>query len=83
MREEEESQKIDDLPVLATCRSGTSAMLSSEVSSPVAYGYILVGNGERVCQANANWSGSQPTCQQCDTGYTVVENMCSKPEKVM
>ena len=36
--EEEESQKIDDLPVLATHRSGTSAMLSSEVNGPVAHG---------------------------------------------
>ena len=34
----EESQKIDDLPVLATCRSGTSAMLSSQVNGPVAHG---------------------------------------------
>ena len=33
-----ESQKIDDLPVLATRQSGTSAMLSSEVNSPVAHG---------------------------------------------
>ena len=40
-----------------------------------ADGYILVGNGERVCQANASWSGSQPTCQKCDTGYTVVGNV--------
>ena len=35
---EEESQKIDDLHVLATCRSGTSVMLSSEVSNPFAHG---------------------------------------------
>ena len=32
------SQKIDDLPVLATCRSGTSPMLSSEVNGPIAHG---------------------------------------------
>ena len=32
------SQKIDDLPVLATCRSGTLAMLSSQVNGPVAHG---------------------------------------------
>ena len=31
-----ESQEIDDLPVLVTCRSGTSAMLSSEVNGPTA-----------------------------------------------
>ena len=36
--EEEESQKIDDLPVLATCRSGTLAILSSKVNGPVAHG---------------------------------------------
>ena len=28
-RKKKASQKIDDLPILATCRSGTSAMLSS------------------------------------------------------
>ena len=33
-----ESQKIDDLLVLVTCRSGTSAMLSSEVNGPIAQG---------------------------------------------
>ena len=33
-----ESQKIDNLPVLATRRSGTSAMLSSKVNGPVAHG---------------------------------------------
>ena len=33
-----ESQKIDDLPVLATCRSGILAMLSSKVNGPVAHG---------------------------------------------
>ena len=32
-----ESQKIDDLPDLATCQSGTSAMLSSEVNSPIVH----------------------------------------------
>ena len=37
-RKEERSQKIDDLPVLATCRSGTLAMLSSKVNGPVAHG---------------------------------------------
>ena len=34
----EESQKIDDLPVLATCRSGTSAMLSSTSNGPIVHG---------------------------------------------
>ena len=36
--EKEESQKINDLSVLATCQSGTSAMLSSEVNDPIAHG---------------------------------------------
>ena len=36
--EEERNQKIDDLPVLATRRAGTSAMLSSKVNGPVAHG---------------------------------------------
>ena len=35
---DEERKKIDDLPVLATCRSGTLAILSSEVNGPVAHG---------------------------------------------
>ena len=35
-----ESKKIDDLPVLVTCRSGTLAMLSSKVNGPVAHGSI-------------------------------------------
>ena len=37
-KKKKESQKIDDLPVLATCRSGTLAMLSSKVNGPVAHG---------------------------------------------
>ena len=36
--QKERSQKIDDLPVLATCQSGTLVMLSSEVNGPVAHG---------------------------------------------
>ena len=36
MREERVTEKIDDLPVLVTCPSGTSAMLSSEVNGAVA-----------------------------------------------
>ena len=35
---EERSQKIGDFPVLATCQSGTSAMLSSKVNGPIAHG---------------------------------------------
>ena len=37
-RRKKESQKIDDLPVLATCRFGTLAILSSEVNGPDAHG---------------------------------------------
>jgi len=33
-----EWQKMDDLPVLATSQSGTSAMLSSEVNGPIVHG---------------------------------------------
>ena len=36
--EKKESQMIDDLSVLATCRSNTSVMLSSEVNDPIAHG---------------------------------------------
>ena len=35
---EERSQKIDDLPVLATCWSGTSAMFPSKLNGPIAPG---------------------------------------------
>ena len=34
-QKKERSQKIDNLPVLATCQSGTLAMLSSEVDDPL------------------------------------------------
>ena len=37
-RKKEESQKIDNLPILVTCRSGTSVMLSSKFKGPVAHG---------------------------------------------
>ena len=37
-RKKEESQKIDNLPVLAIRRSDTSAMLSSKVNGPVTHG---------------------------------------------
>ena len=37
-RRKKESQKIDDLPVLATCRFVTLAILSSEVDGPDAHG---------------------------------------------
>ena len=36
--EEEESQKIDDLPVLATCQSADPNSLVVEVNVPVAHG---------------------------------------------
>ena len=36
-KERKRSQKIDNLPVLTTCRSGTLAILSSEVNGPVAH----------------------------------------------
>ena len=36
-KEERRSQKVDDLPVLATCRSGTLVMLSSEVNGHAAH----------------------------------------------
>ena len=37
-RKKKDSQKIDNLPVLATCWSGTSVMLAGKVNSPVAHG---------------------------------------------
>ena len=37
-KRKKESQKIDDLPVLATCQSATSVMLSSTSNCPIAHG---------------------------------------------
>ena len=37
-RKKEESQNIDDLPVLATRPSGTSAILFGKVNGPVTHG---------------------------------------------
>ena len=37
-RRRKESQKIEDLPVLETCRSGTLAILFSKDNGPVAHG---------------------------------------------
>ena len=37
-KKKERSQKIDDLPILVTCWSGTLEMLSSEVNSLAAHG---------------------------------------------
>ena len=37
IKKDKESQKMDDLPVLATCQSDTSAMLSGKVNSPAVY----------------------------------------------
>ena len=33
-----ESQKLDDLPILVICQSGTLPMLSSKFSGPVVHG---------------------------------------------
>ena len=38
LEDKERSQKIDDLPVLVTCQSGTLVILSSKVNGPVARG---------------------------------------------
>ena len=46
-----ESQKIDNLPVLLTCWSGTLVILSSKVNGPVAHGRPLTNLTEtfQVC----------------------------------
>ena len=41
-RKKERSQKIDNLPVLATCQSGTVAMLSCKVNGPIVQWKHLV-----------------------------------------
>ena len=37
-RKQGRSQKIDDLPILATCQSGTFISNACKVNDPVAYG---------------------------------------------
>ena len=37
-KKKERGQKINDLPVLATCHSDTLAILSSEVNGPAVHG---------------------------------------------
>ena len=37
MADIERSQKINDLPVLATCQSGTLPILFSKVNGPIAH----------------------------------------------
>ena len=37
-KKKKESQKMDDLPVLVTCWSGASVMLSSKFNGPIARG---------------------------------------------
>ena len=39
-----ESQKLDDLPILVICQSGTLPMLSSKVNGPVAHGSTRYGS---------------------------------------
>ena len=41
----------------AGATSGQNAIYSCDT------GYNLVGDSTRTCQATANWSGSEPTCQ--------------------
>ena len=37
-----ESQKLDDLPILVICQSGTLPLLSSKVNDPVAHGSVTL-----------------------------------------
>ena len=43
------------LTLTATSAGGIATYNCSE-------GHILVGNGERMCQCNSQWSGAAPTC---------------------
>ena len=44
------NQKRDDLAILATCRSGTLAMLSNKVNCPVGHGEhsVMTDRGHRL-----------------------------------
>eukprot|EP00117_Sycon_ciliatum_P039828 scpid16353/ scgid29370/ CUB and sushi domain-containing protein 3; CUB and sushi multiple domains protein 3 len=49
-------------------RTGQSTTYASAVSFVCNPGYTLFGSQRRTCQANALWSGQQPTCQIVDCG---------------
>ena len=48
--------------------NGMVAMTASTFDSTANYscigGYELVGNSQRICQADGQWSGSEPTCSK-------------------
>ena len=52
---------------LSTPDNGTVTLDANTVSSQANYscneGYILNGTTTRVCQADGQWSGSEPTCE--------------------
>ena len=43
-------------------------------------GFILTGAMERICQANGNWSGNEPTCEGQLIQYTIYVYSCSSLE---
>jgi len=46
----------------------TAIAYKSVVSYECKYGFMIVGNGTRTCEANKNWSGTMPQCREINCG---------------
>uniref|UniRef100_A0A1X7VM60 Sushi domain-containing protein n=1 Tax=Amphimedon queenslandica TaxID=400682 RepID=A0A1X7VM60_AMPQE len=59
-----------DLPDIANGEVSIApdTMLGSNATYSCDDGYTLQGSSMRMCQANGEWSGSQPTCAPVDCG---------------
>ena len=57
---------ISGCPGLSNLNNGAVLAIGNDVSDTATYtcstGYVLTGIAIRTCQADSNWSGSEPTC---------------------